>query len=57
VLLPEGIEPAEAEEIRAAIPMKRIGSPDDVAEAILYLFRAPYVTGTILTVDGGRSLR
>lgn len=57
VLLPEGIGPAESEEIRAAIPMKRIGSPDDVAEAILYLLRAAYVTGTILTVDGGRSLR
>jgi pteridine reductase len=57
VLLPEGIGTDHAEEILEAIPMKRIGSPDDVAEAILYLLHAPYVTGTILTVDGGRSLR
>jgi pteridine reductase len=57
VLLPDGISQREADEIVRAIPMKRIGSPDDVAEAILYLLRAPYTTGTILTVDGGRSLR
>ncbi len=34
----------------------RVGSPDDVAEAVLYLARADFVTGTTLVVDGGRLL-
>jgi NAD(P)-dependent dehydrogenase (short-subunit alcohol dehydrogenase family) len=34
----------------------RIGEPDDVAEAVLYLVRAGFVTGTSLVVDGGRLL-
>jgi len=38
------------------IPMGRIGSPADVANAALYLAHAPYVTGQILAVDGGSSL-
>ena len=29
------------------------GSPEDVAGAIVYLTTAPFVTGTVLTVDGG----
>lgn len=37
--------------------LKRQGSPDDVARAVLFLIRdAGYVSGHILTVDGGRSL-
>ena len=35
----------------------RIGSPEDVAEAVLYLTRADFVTGTSLVVDGGRLLQ
>jgi pteridine reductase len=38
----------------AAIPLSRIGTPRDVADAVLFLAEAPYVTGTILPVDGGR---
>ena len=33
------------------------GSPEDVAEAALYLATAPFVTGTVLTVDGGWTAR
>lgn len=44
--------------VRAAIlgqiPLGRIGGPQDVAEAVLYLARAGWVTGTRLVVDGGR---
>ncbi len=57
VLLPEGIVPERAEAIRRAIPLGRVGAPEDVLGAIRYLVDAPYVTGAILTVDGGRSLR
>ncbi|MGB0205049.1 MAG: pteridine reductase [Neptuniibacter sp.] len=36
--------------------LNRTGSPDDLAEAVLYLSKAPFVTGQILSVDGGKSL-
>ena len=37
--------------------LKRIGEPDDVARAVYYLIaEAPYVTGQIIAVDGGRSV-
>ncbi|WP_350454813.1 3-oxoacyl-ACP reductase FabG [Slackia heliotrinireducens] len=36
-----------------AIPLGRMGTPADVADAVAYLVCAPYVTGTVLRVDGG----
>ena len=37
--------------------LKRVGEPDDIARAVYYLIaEAPYVTGHVLTVDGGRSV-
>ncbi len=42
--------------IIASIPMQRIGTPDDIAHSVLYLVQASYVTGQIITIDGGRSL-
>jgi pteridine reductase len=47
--------------LRAAIikqtALKRSGEPEDIAAAVLFLVRdAPYVTGQILAVDGGRSV-
>ncbi len=35
------------------IPMGRMGTPEDVAEAVWYLVQAKYVTGEVLRVDGG----
>lgn len=38
-------------------PLKRAGSPEDVASAVLWLLRdAPFVTGQVIRVDGGRTL-
>ena len=37
--------------------LDRIGSPDDVTGAILYLTGAHFVTGTTIVVDGGRLLQ
>ena len=39
-----------------SIPMQRTGKPDDIAHSVLYLVEATYITGEIITVDGGRSL-
>ncbi len=59
----EDLDPAELERFEARIrqgmrddrPLKREGTPDDVAEAALYFAtdRSRYVTGTVLPVDGG----
>jgi ketoreductase RED2 len=43
--------------VRERAPLRRSGRPDDVAEAVLGLVQAGYVTGQVLTVDGGMSLR
>jgi len=46
------------EEIESTIPLKRVGQPDDIAGAVLYLASplASYVTGEILNVNGGNVL-
>ncbi len=48
---------AEAE-IKKAIPARRLGKPDDVAQAVLFLAgeNASYITGQVLKVDGGLTL-
>ena len=55
---PVALEPGDNEARRAAeTALRRVGSPDDVAEAILYLAGADFVTGTTIAVDGGRLLQ
>jgi meso-butanediol dehydrogenase / (S,S)-butanediol dehydrogenase / diacetyl reductase len=39
--------------LRARQPMGRLGTPEEVADAVLYLTTAEFATGTILTIDGG----
>jgi len=51
------VVPPEQEERRAAESvLRRVGSADDVADAIVYLAGAPFVTGSTLFVDGGRMI-
>lgn len=54
VLAPAGYSAAKARAFARQTPLKRLGSPDDVARAVCYLANAPYVTGEVLFVDGGR---
>ena len=55
VLAPEGMGEAEKRKIAEAVPLKRLGTPEAVARACLYLAEsADYSTGAELTVDGGR---
>jgi pteridine reductase len=58
VLWPEDeIDAALKEEIIERTALKRAGSPEDVARAVAFFAKdAPYVTGQILAVDGGRSI-
>ena len=58
VLWPEQGKSDQAKEaILASVPLARMGSPDDVAEAVRWLLLdARYTTGQVIRVDGGRSL-
>ncbi|MDD2816931.1 MAG: SDR family oxidoreductase [Thiotrichaceae bacterium] len=51
-----GGEPDRVERVKDSIPMKRGGTPEEVAEAVLWLLseKASYTTGSILDVAGGR---
>jgi NAD(P)-dependent dehydrogenase (short-subunit alcohol dehydrogenase family) len=40
-----------------SLPLKRVGQPKDMGEAIYYLATSPFVTGVVLDVDGGHSIR
>ncbi len=59
IMWPEGDPTFDDQERRRIIAhtlLKREGTPDDIARAVLFLVKdAPYMTGTILPVDGGRS--
>ena len=41
------------EQILSNIPLKRFGQPEEIAEAALFLAKAKYITGQVITVDGG----
>jgi pteridine reductase len=57
VLLPDDWDEASADRLRATTPLQRLGDPGDVAQAIVYLLEADFVTGEVLVVDGGRLVR
>jgi pteridine reductase len=58
VLWPSDGKPyADQQAMLARTPLQHAGAPEDVAGAVLWLLRdAPYVTGQIIRVDGGRTL-
>ena len=49
---------AAKEATRSAIPVGRLGAPEDVARAVAFLAseEAGYITGQVLAVDGGMSM-
>ncbi|NBB65970.1 SDR family oxidoreductase [Pseudomonas sp. ODNR1LW] len=49
IALPEQVSEAD----HAQHPVGRVGTPEDVAQAVLYLAEAGFVTGQVLTLDGG----
>ncbi len=56
VMVPEGFEPSEIPRVVAGTLVKRLGRPENVAEAVVFLVENDYVTGVCLPVDGGRTL-
>jgi pteridine reductase len=57
VLLPDDWSDKDATHLNETTPLKRQGSPDDVAAAMLFLLDADYITGETIVVDGGRHVR
>jgi NAD(P)-dependent dehydrogenase (short-subunit alcohol dehydrogenase family) len=53
--MPQAGVDAFAEQVKARVPMKRLGTPEEVAHAVLFLAssEASYITGVDLNVDGG----
>ena len=57
VLPPESMSRAEVAELVRRTPLKRCGSPEEVARTVRFFCEGPaFITGQILLVDGGRSL-
>ncbi|MFB9770522.1 3-oxoacyl-ACP reductase FabG [Lactiplantibacillus modestisalitolerans] len=50
--LPEAIR----QQTLTEIPLKRFGQPEEIATAIDFLLHQPYLTGQVLTVDGGMTM-
>ena len=55
VLIPESYSAKERQALAMPIPLGRVGEVQDVLRALDYLLEAPFITGTIQVVDGGRS--
>jgi NAD(P)-dependent dehydrogenase (short-subunit alcohol dehydrogenase family) len=51
------VEPGQEERRAAETLLGRIGKPEDIADAVLFLAGAEFITGTTLVVDGGRLLK
>jgi pteridine reductase len=55
-LFPEGLSETERAQLIDATLVKRPGTPDDVAGAVMFLIENTFITGVCLPVDGGRSI-
>jgi pteridine reductase len=57
-LFPENYDQATRERLISQVPLQRAGSPEDIARLVRFLVtEGPYITGAIIPVDGGRSVR
>ncbi|OCL12229.1 NAD(P)-binding protein, partial [Glonium stellatum] len=45
--------PGSSEELAKKIPMGRLGTPDEVAETVVWMVKTGYVTNKVIGVDGG----
>ena len=56
VMLPAGMSPEEKEQAIEKTLLRREGSPQDVANAVVFFAQNDYINGLVLAVDGGRSI-
>jgi pteridine reductase len=56
VLPPDGMAQEDLDRMRARVPLGRFGDPEDVADAVVFLARSPFITGHEIHVDGGRTI-
>lgn len=59
ILWPEnesGLNNKQKNKMLSKIPLNKQGSPEDIANMVLFLANSPYITGQIISVDGGRTL-
>ncbi len=56
VMPPPAYDAEAVARLSRAIPLGRVGSPQDIARAVVFLASSPFITGHELAVDGGRSV-
>jgi pteridine reductase len=56
VMVPENLDEHEVKGVIAGTLLKRLGRPENVAQAVVFLVENDYVTGVCLPVDGGRTV-
>jgi NAD(P)-dependent dehydrogenase (short-subunit alcohol dehydrogenase family) len=56
ILAPEGKGQDYLEALKSELPLRRIGDPACIAEAVLFLIKSEFITGQTIFVDGGRHL-
>jgi NAD(P)-dependent dehydrogenase (short-subunit alcohol dehydrogenase family) len=56
ILPPPGKDQADLDRMAEKIPARRIGSPAEVAKALLFLLDSDFVTGDVIPVTGGEHL-
>jgi|SRR3989344_7110203 len=56
ILRPSNLTEKENEEVLSKTLVRRWGGADEIAKGVLYLMEADFVTGQILTIDGGRTI-
>ncbi|MES1209195.1 MAG: SDR family oxidoreductase, partial [Pseudomonadota bacterium] len=48
-----GTPASDRARVVSRVPLRRVGKPGDVAQAVRFLCSAPYLTGSVISVDGG----
>ncbi len=57
VLKPKDWDEMRWQKLVTALPLQHAGMPEDVGEAVLFCARSEFMTGQVLALDGGRSLK
>ncbi len=56
ILRPPGLTDQENEEVLAGTLLKRWGGPEEITKGVMYLLESDFITGSVLTIDGGRTI-